>query len=138
MAYEATGATAVDFSHGTCGPGMYKWHPNGTCQALPWGLRAPEYGRSSHADPTDSNVGYSRGITDFSGGSCGSGMIKPGPTQPCQVIQQGMAMGSFSELASKYGKTVGWGLAVAIGVGIGMKLYKRHIQKTARKIVPIA
>lgn len=138
MAYEATGATALDYSEGRCGPGMYKPFANSSCQALPWGLRAPEYGTSTSDSPFDANVGYSRGIQDFSGGSCGSGMIKPGPTQPCQVIQQGMAMGSFSELASKYGKTVGWGLAVAIGVGIGMKLYKRHIQKTARKIVPIA
>ena len=125
MAYEATGATAVDFSHGTCGPGMYKWHPNGTCQALPWGLRAPEYGRSSHADPTDSNVGYSRGITDFSGGSCGSGMIKPGPTQPCQVIQQGMAMGELS--LRRVGEEVLIGVATLLAASIVIHWLKPKI-----------
>ena len=125
MAYEATGATAVDFSHGTCGPGMYKWHPNGTCQALPWGLRAPEYGRSSHADPTDSNVGYSRGITDFSGGSCGSGMIKPGPTQPCQVIQQGMAMGELS--FRRVGEEVLIGVATLLAASIVIHWLKPKI-----------
>ena len=125
MAYEATGATAVDFSHGTCGPGMYKWHPNGTCQALPWGLRAPEYGGSSHADPTDSNVGYSRGITDFSGGSCGSGMIKPGPAQPCQVIQQGMAMGELS--FRRVGEEVLIGVATLLAASIVIHWLKPKI-----------
>lgn len=125
MAYEATGATALDYSEGRCGPGMYKPFANSSCQALPWGLRAPEYGTSTSDSPFDANVGYSRGIQDFSGGSCGSGMIKPGPTQPCQVIQQGMAMGELS--FRRVGEEVLIGVATLLAASIVIHWLKPKI-----------
>lgn len=98
MAYYSVGETAVDFSGGMCGPGMHKPFPNSSCEALPYGQTYPE--QNTHSD--DSPVGlpggaampwFGRYSPDFSGGSCGGGMIRTSPTAPCRPIERGMSTG---------------------------------------------
>lgn len=100
MSYIPVGTTAVDFSQGGCGPGMYKPYPNGRCEALPGGFRAPEWGTRSSASPDNlpggNASGWGTGVTDFSGGSCGAGMVRPSPTSPCVRIERGMGIGMYS------------------------------------------
>lgn len=125
MAYEAVGGILLDHSFGRCGPGAYKPFPNSSCQAAPWNMRVPEYGTSSNDSPFDANVGYSRGIVDFSGGSCPGGMIKPGPTQPCQVIQQGMSLGELT--FRRVGEEVLIGVATLIAASMVIHWLKPKI-----------
>lgn len=142
--YWPAGDVAVDYSYGSCGPGMYKPFANSSCRALPSGLRAPEFGGESSESPfglPGGNIGFARGIVDFSGGSCGGGMIRPGPTEPCQRVEEGMRMSfgslgelapqasGFGDLAKKYAKEVAWGTAVIVGVSLLLKAWNINVSR---------
>lgn len=100
MAYISTSGGAVDFSSGQCGPGMVKPFPNSSCEALQYGQTYPEQDAGPSADPNGLPGGssfpwFNRYSPDFSGGSCGSGMIRTRPDGPCRPIERGMGIGDW-------------------------------------------
>ncbi len=133
MSYQSTGSTVVDFSQGQCGPAMYKPTAKSSCQMIYGGDVAPDWGGWKGSNPATLPGGdatpWNQGVTDFSGGSCGSGMIRPSPTAPCQQLVIGMPMGDAVTIAKNY-----WWVGVAaIGAYFLFKKKRKGLSIRTRK-----